>query len=249
VARSIKRFRRYGRGCDVAFCVSNAIAGYVMKQLAIKNALVVPNGSDPDRFGPAATSLHRVDARNGRVLNVVWMGSAKIPWHDLDTIIKSARLLDKERETPIAFHLIGDGTESVQELPPNVGVHGPIQYEDLPAWLARMDVGLCLYKPGPGWFSSPLKAFDYMASGLMVVASEQAQLHEIFRELGHEDMMIPYGDHVALTRLLEKLAQHKEVVREYGRRGRDLVVNKYNWARTVATTMGELENLVKGRRR
>jgi glycosyltransferase involved in cell wall biosynthesis len=75
IQSAIQAVKRYGRGCDLAICVSSELAAYVKEKLGIRRVLVVPNGSDPDLFRPDVEPVSRVQ-RNDRQLNVVWIGSA-----------------------------------------------------------------------------------------------------------------------------------------------------------------------------
>ena len=52
IDKSIHQLRRYGKGCDLAICVSDALADYVRRRLNIKRIITVPNGSDPRLFRP-----------------------------------------------------------------------------------------------------------------------------------------------------------------------------------------------------
>ena len=69
-----------------------------------------------------------------------------------------------------------------------------------------MDVGLNVYHPGPADYSSPLKVFDYMASGLTVVSTEQPQAREIFQQLGQTDLLIPHDQPEMLADASARLA-------------------------------------------
>jgi len=241
VEREIARFRKYGQGCDLAICVSNALAEYVREKLGIPRVLIVPNGSDPELFRPDTPRVRRVRSDPG-CLNVVWMGSAHIPWHDLDLLRETAQLLwQNERQSQIVFHVIGHGLELIPDMPPNVHCHGAKRYQMLPRWLAAMDVGLLLYRSGPADYGSPLKLFDYMASGLTVVGTTQPQLREVFEQLGQPDLLVPRDNPTALADVLLGLAADRERVRRQGALGRQLVIDHYNWRRAVRDILSEIE--------
>ena len=77
-----------------------------------------------------------------------------------------------------------------------------------------MDVGLNVYRPGPADYSSPLKVFDYMASGLTVVSTEQPQAREIFEKLEQMDLLVPSDRPDVLADRLRMLASDRERVRK-----------------------------------
>lgn len=243
VRRAIEQLRDCGRFCDLAICVSAAIANYVQDNLGLTNVHVVPNGSDPDLFRPDVEPVPRIQS-GPDVLNVVWIGSARLPWHDFDLLKRTATLLYERSRCRITFHIIGQGLRSTADMPNNVHYQGAETYDKLPHWLAAMDVGLCLYKPGPADYGSPLKAFDYMAGGLTVVGTHQPQLRELFEELRQLDLLVSPDAPSALADTLIGLANNRERVRQQGRAGRQLVVDKYNWRRAVRDTLYEMEKSV-----
>lgn len=241
----IEKFRTHAAECDLAVCVSNHLAEYVRKKLQLQNVLVAPNGSDPELFRPDAPPVKRVQ-RSEQTLNVVWIGSADLSWHNLDLLRAAAtRLWETGKKTEIAFHIIGGGKVDMATMSPNVHYYGAVRYDSLPAWLAAMDVGLCLYQPGPSDFGSPLKLFDYMASGLAVVGTPQPQVCEIFDQLGQLDLLVPHDDPPALVDLLVALAANRDRVRAQGQAARKLIVDCYNWRRTVAKTLEQVEAIAK----
>lgn len=233
VAANVARLRQYGRGCDMAVCVSERLAAYVRDRLRIRRVRVVPNGSDPDLYRPDAPPVPRV-RRDPATMNVAWIGSAYVGWHDLPLLARAAqRLHAVPAGTGIAFHLLGAGMPAIADLPPTVHYHGVEAYDRLPGWLAAADVGVCVYRPGAADYGSPLKLFDYLASGLAVVSTPHPQAREVLGQIGATDLFVPHGDAAALAERLSALARDRPRVRELGLRGRALVIAKYTWRRAV----------------
>ena len=248
IQNAIAELKRLGAGVDLAVCVSRAIAQYVPKTLDITRTVVVPNGSDPSLFRPDVPPVKRIPRYKGQ-LNVVWIGSANLSWHNFELLRDAAWLLwNRERGGRIVFHVIGQGMTGMRDAPPNLNYHGPEEYQHLPGWLAAMDVGLNLYLPGPSDYSSPLKIFDYMASGLTVVSTEQPQAREIFEQLGQSELLVPSNDPEALAQTLQKLGDEPEYRHRQGVAGRQLVIDRYNWRRAVRDIFAELEKLNAQRR-
>jgi glycosyltransferase involved in cell wall biosynthesis len=248
VEKTIQTLRRLGQGCDLAVCVSSAIAQYARETLQIRNTLTVPNGSDPQLFHPEAVPVRRVERLPGR-LNVAWIGSAELSWHNFELMRQAAEKLWQPGEGErVAFHIIGQQFRMMRDMPPNIHYYGADDYEAIPHWLAAMDVGLCLYHPGPADYNSPLKLFDYMSSGLAVVATPQPQVVEVFEQLGQPDLLVQPDDPSALAGLLLKLAEDRERVRGLGQSGRQLVVDYYNWDRVVDDTFYAIQKLLASRR-
>lgn len=243
VRTAIRKFRKYGPGCDLAICVSSALADYVRDKLGIKRVLTVPNGSDPDLFDPEVAPVVRVQRGPNR-LNVIWIGSANLAWHNTELLLAAAELLWQRGEGErIIFHILGEGLRLMRDMPPNVNYYGPERYEAMPHWLAAMDIGLSLYRPGAAHYGSPLKVFDYMASGLAVVSTFQEQVQEVFDQLGQSDLLVPHDDANALADVLLELSTDRKRVRCLGDSSRELVISFYNWRRAVADILSKIETI------
>jgi glycosyltransferase involved in cell wall biosynthesis len=235
------RFQRAARTCDLAICVSKALGDWVQATLKIKRVAVVPNGSDPEVFRRAVPLLPRMKYVGGG-LRVLWMGSGKLPWHDLEILARTAAFFwESGRKEEIIFYIIGNGTGIMRNMSPNVHYLGMEEYAFLPGWLAAMDVGLCLYKEGPADFGSPLKLFDYMASGLAVVSTEHPQIREVLTKINQQEQIIPRGDARALAAVLLRLAEDRSRVVQLGESAREAVKSRYNWQRAIEDTFTALQ--------
>ncbi|MEM1112998.1 MAG: glycosyltransferase [Pseudomonadota bacterium] len=242
IEQNIDAFKLYAPGCDLAVCVSDTLRDYVSKALGINHVVTVANASDPELVSPQAKP-HASIVSEPDLLNVVWVGSANLDWHNLALVLDTARHMEKAHsDTRIHFHLFGKEFDARQALPSNVTYHGPAPYHDLPQWLAAMDVGLALYHPGPADYNSPMKLFDYMASGLAVIGSEHPQLRQIFSECGQAELLLPSNDPEALADMLNELSDDRDRIARHGRMARELVISKYNWKTVVSTILGEIQS-------
>jgi glycosyltransferase involved in cell wall biosynthesis len=241
IAQCTAELKRLAPGVDVAFCVSDKLAEYVRDTFKIPRIVIVPNGSDPELFKPGLPIPPRIEKRGGR-LDVVWIGSANLGWHNFEMLRNAASSVWRSKD-PIVFHILGPGMQAMREAPPNMNYYGAEQYNRLPDWLAAMDVGVNVYSPGPADYSSPLKIFDYMASGLAIVSAEQPQVRQILQQLGQEDLMVPADNPEALAAVLRKLAADPHRVRQVGAAGRELIISRYNWKRTCQDIFAALESL------
>jgi glycosyltransferase involved in cell wall biosynthesis len=249
VQKNIDGFKHFGKGCDLAVCVSAHLADYVHKNLGIKRTLVVPNGSDPDLYTPEAPVVPHLRDCDPSTFNVLWIGSAYVAWHNFKLLADAARAIwDRGNQKNIVFHLIGQGMNQMRDMPPNVHYYGVEDYEKLPQWMSAMDVGLCLYRPGPADYSSPLKVFDYMSCGLAVVATDQPQTRQLLTELGSPELVMSPDNPAALVDALESLAGNRDRVKELSQRSRDLSVQKYTWRRAVTDTFADIEKIAMDRR-
>jgi glycosyltransferase involved in cell wall biosynthesis len=250
IQQAINTFRHYGRGCDLVVCNTQHFGEYIKDKLGISRVLVIPNGSDPELFTPDALPVKRMDIFKEK-FNVVWIGSAKLVYHDFDILRRAAQMIwERDRGERIVFHIIGPELKGMMsDMPPNVYYWGPEIYEKLPNWLAAMDVGLYITHGGPTYLATPLKLFDYLASSLTVVSTSQPFfIRELFARLDQTDLLVPQGDYTFLANVLTSLASNPERVRRQGQLGRQLVIDQYNWRQSVKDTMDALENLLEERK-
>ncbi len=248
--KSNSKFYKYSSGCDLGVCVSPNLTETISSKLRIKRVITISNGSDPDLFTPEATIAPRMTAFEDK-FNVVWIGTIKETWHDLDLIGDAAKLLwDEEKTRNINFHIIGAGLSGfMAEMPPNVFYWDAERYQRLPHWLAGMQVGLSTYKVSRASFGSPLKIFDYLSSGLPVVSTQHPLASEILNTLGAEDLMIPFGDPEVLADVLIGLASDPERCKRIGAAGRQLVIERYNWHQAVSETLNVMSEILAEKRK
>ncbi len=238
-----QKIRRQARGIRLAICNTRGLQQYA-RMLGIRKSVVIPLGSDPTLFDRDVPCCQEV-RRQLSDLNVVWCGSPEIRWHDINSIISAARRLRNEKR--VRFFIVGK-PDRFSGCPENVTLLGEVPRERLPSILSCMDVGLALYLE-PSWsrfgvFSSPLKLFDYMASGLVVIASPIEQATAVVRD-GDTGFLIPFGASETLAHLLLKIAGEPASVREMiGWRSREEVLRYYNWTRVVEETATEIGKIL-----
>lgn len=234
----LRRMRGYARDCDLAVCVSERLAEYMRAELGIRQLLVVPNGSDPGMFH---CHRHPESAMARDEFRVVWIGSGSLPWHDLALLRQTAELLQQRGQDQIQFHLLGQAGDT-KAWPSNVFTYGDVPYNEMPVWLSAMDVGLCLYQGEMAEFLSPLKFYDYLASGLAVVSTAQPQVAQILAALGQSDAVVP-STPSALADLLMAWNRDRAAVVARGLAGRDLLESTYTWTQAVNRTLDEMQRL------
>jgi glycosyltransferase involved in cell wall biosynthesis len=161
---------------------------------------------------------------------VVFAGSFRA-WHGVRVLEDAARRLAHRPD--IVFLLAGgDGAAAAD------GYHGrrlgPLPYARMPELLASADVGVAPYDTARlrqlelGFYWSPLKVFEYMASGLPTITIGRDPLTEIVRE-GEEGLHVAEADPAALAAAIERLAGDPAARARLGRNARARVVERYSW--------------------
>jgi len=175
---------------------------------------------------------------------VVFSGSFR-PWHGVPILEAAARTLRHRRD--VFFLLVGGPRRGEAE-----GYHGrllgTVPYDRMPDVLAAADVGVAPYDTARlrqlrlGFYWSPLKIFEYMASGLPVVTIARPPLDEIVRA-GQEGVHVREADPLDLARAIEALAGDAAARARMGRSGRERVVERYSWGRHCEQLEGVLRRI------
>ncbi|MBD2297076.1 glycosyltransferase family 4 protein [Nostoc sp. FACHB-190] len=96
-------------------------------------------------------------------------------------------------------------------------------------YLAKSKVGLVLFHPKRDHLEAlPNKLFEYMAAGLPVVASNFALWREIIEDIGCGLVVNPL-DCQEIAQSIQYLLENPEIAVAMGKRGREAVINRYNW--------------------
>jgi glycosyltransferase involved in cell wall biosynthesis len=224
VARLVER-RLFGAS-DAVLTVSTALRHYALEQGARPaRTLVLPNAVDTRRFAPGASpgtvlspDAYRLSpdtrARLGLATDafvVGFAGSLK-PWHGTDVLLDAfARM--KDHVPGARLLIVGDGPQgdALRTRAGGLGIGrdviftGKVAHDEMPQLLAAMDIAVAPYLEVPDFYFSPLKLYEYMASGLAIVASDAGEIAALVRD-GQSGLVCPPGDVAALCRALLRLA-------------------------------------------
>ena len=175
---------------------------------------------------------------------VIFSGSFR-PWHGADVLVRAAKhVLEGRFGSRAVFLLIGGGPalEPARHLARELSVEhrvrfvGPVDYDAMPGYLALGDIGVAPYQPsrlGPmklGFFWSPLKIFEYMATGIPTITLDVEPLKQIVRP-DQEGLVVEEGEPEALARAIESLLAEPERARAMGRSSRERVESRFSWKR------------------
>lgn len=206
-----------------------------------KPAVVAPDACDPPR---AVAARRRVGTPT-----VGYVGSL-YPGRGVELIVELAKAMPA-----CAFRLVG-GTEDdlarwrASGLPANVELLGFRSQAELPALYAGFDVVVMPHaatgvvgataKTDISKWTSPMKMFEYMGSGVAMVASDLPVLQEVLRD-GDNALIAPAGDVDRWRVAVERLLADDDLRYRLARTAQDDVVRSYTWdarARTVMYGLG-----------
>jgi glycosyltransferase involved in cell wall biosynthesis len=244
--------RRIFRETDRVIVVSRRLQEFVAACGVPESCIyVLPNAVDPQRFAclhqekvTAIRARHGLDGK--RVIGFV--GSLK-PWHGTETLLEAFRELHaKAPDTRLL--IVGDGPkrEALEHYAQSNGLNGAvtftgnIAYDDIPDYLAAMDITVAPYIPHENFYYSPIKIFEYMAMGKPVVAGSIGQVEEVIVD-GETGLLFEPGNIGQLTAVLAKLTVDLPLCHRLGEKAGAWVRKERTWdnnARQVLAIAGEL---------
>lgn len=201
-------------------------------------------GADTDRFHPGVPGTPPFVRPDVTTL-AVFAGAFR-SWHGAIHLVDAIKLLRARGRKDIGAVLVGDGPELARVRTAAAGIDavlitGALPHDRMPSVFASADVGvapfdLAAHAPlSLGFYWSPLKIFEYMASGLPVVAPAVSRLPALV-ESGREGLLYPLAPetndraHAAsLAGALEVLSD-PAVRRAYGTAARERAVRDYSWS-------------------
>jgi glycosyltransferase involved in cell wall biosynthesis len=188
---------------------------------------VLPNAIDPLKFAPRQEG-------GGTQLTIGFCGSLK-PWHGIDVLLEAFRnALAEAGERTLRLEVVGSGPcerllDGV-DLPDGAFVrHGQLTHSGALRAMARWDVGVAPYLPVPRFYFSPLKVFEYMATGLCVIGSDLGQIRALLGN-GDRGVLVPADDVGALADAFVALARDPARTRAMGKRSQSYVLSSHTWA-------------------
>ncbi|MEO6238496.1 MAG: glycosyltransferase, partial [Vicinamibacterales bacterium] len=192
--RPMQRWRE--RLCSLSDVIVTPSAKILPPATPREKILELEWGADTERFRPGATGPLPFARPAGVV--AVFAGAFR-SWHGAINLARAIRALHSRGRPDVAAVFIGDGPE----LPAvraeaagldNVVCTGTVPHEQMPACLAAADIGVApfdldAHKPlALGFYWSPLKIFEYMSSGLPVVAPAAGRIPALV-EGGREGLL------------------------------------------------------------
>jgi len=210
----VEPFRRWRDWqCGVADLVITPSAGIVPRHVPPGRILETEWGVDETRFHPGAAGAIPFERAEGATI-AVFVGAFRA-WHGAGHLVDAIGRLRARGRHDIRAVLIGEGPElprvrRAARAVEGVTLTGPLPHDRVPACLAAADVGVAPFDAARhpplalGFYWSPLKVFEYMASGLPVVAPRLDRLAGIVRD-GVEGLLYDPADPDGLAAALERL--------------------------------------------
>jgi len=225
--------------------ISDACRKLVIEQKAAPAAskiVVAPDGANPvDRS--SFVGACELNGREG-ALQVGYAGSL-YPGRGIDLIIEVAGRLPE-----MDFHIMGGSSNEIAKwkadgVTSNINFHGHVPAAKIAGYRDSCDVLLAPYQQKVGIyggsgetsaFMSPLKVFEYMASGKLMIVSDMPVLREVLDD--SFCMLLSPTDVDAWCEALKRGAD-SELRKEYGQKALEVFMEKYTW-------LARAESVLKG---
>jgi glycosyltransferase involved in cell wall biosynthesis len=206
----------------------------MVPEFARAKTTTVTWGADVDAFHPARRSeeLRAAWGVPAGAVVALFSGSFR-PWHGVHVLEDAARRL---RSRGDVFFVLAGGSRAGTAADYRGLRLGSVPYERMPEVVASADIGIAPYDTARlaqlrlGFFWSPLKIFEYMASGLPTLTVPRPPLTEIVRE-GLEGRHFAEGQGASLAGAIGALAADADARERMGAAARRRVVERYSWAR------------------
>ncbi len=231
------------KGTDRVIVVSEELRKWFVEVgVPAEHIEFIPNGVDVASFRPAGP---RAIPFSSDQFVVGFVGNLRA-WHGVDVMVEAARTFLKEADTHLL--VVGDGPE--RKLISDLALEHPHQvthveqapHEQMPQFLRSMDVAIAPYADAETFYFSPLKLFEYMATGRAIVAARIGQVASIVKD-GTTGLLFPPGDVAALLDAIQTLKTNPDLRLNLGCAAAADAHQKHGWP-DRATKVTELVNEV-----
>ena len=236
---------------DRIISVTPQIADYLIRSFNCRpdKVKVVSNGVNTEKFHPIDDPVLLENFRKslgiGQQEAVVAFVGNLAPWQGVEYLIRVAPSL-LEISQGLKYLIVGNGAlkgefeDEVKRLGlSNLFIFtGTVDYENIPLYINIADICVTFKKRLKSGYS-PIKLYEYMACGKPVVASRVEGLEFIEAE-GAGQLAEP-EDTTSLRQVLLDLLRDSEKRVSMGRRGLQIVREKFDWKKKV----GEIEKVLE----
>jgi glycosyltransferase involved in cell wall biosynthesis len=217
--------------------ITHSSKNYLIKKFNIKQGLieVLPDAVDLDKF-PKAKYFEREGKKKLRIGYVGHLYKGR----GIDTVLEIAKFFSKFK-----FEIVGGDKEDImywktiveRKKIKNVFLKGFIAPCKIPFYLSYMDILLMPYQKkvcvagnvgDTSKWMSPMKMFDYMASGKPIIASNLPILREVLRNR-ENCILVPCNNIIKWKEEIEFLLNNPDFAIKIGMTARKEVEKKYTW--------------------
>ena len=218
----------------------------VRRGVAAEKITVVPNGVDVARFRPTTRDEHLAKTLDVGDRTVIGYVGSVVDYEGLAMLVEAVAELSTERDDFLLL-FVGDGKELslLKQLTADLDVEhctkfvGRVPHSEVQDYFSLIDIAPFPRLPLPVCeMVSPLKPFEAMAMGKVVVCSDVDALAEIVQH-NVTGLLHRKGDLASLTSTLSRLLNDQELRTSLAARARDWVQEHRTWS-GLAADIGDI---------
>jgi glycosyltransferase involved in cell wall biosynthesis len=238
------------RQADVVATVSRNAAEDLLAAGAPSERLhVVPNGVTVSRFQNASPVTLPPNLSGSFVVCFVGLF---YPWHGVRFLAEAFGLLHSRRGE-VGLLLVGDGEDApvakavLDRSAAGAASHfaGLVPRSEVPRYMAAADVLVAPHADTEHFIGSPIKVFEYMASGKPIVATRVGQIEQVLDD-GKTALLVPPEDPEAMAAAFERLYSDRALGRRLGQAAREEARANHSWDARVASIVDALHESASG---
>ena len=212
---------------------------------------VIPSGTDTEHFSPqdSRESKRKIGLNPGR--SVIGFAGIFYPHQGVDTLIYAAKHVLKSYPDML-FLIVGEGAMGrywkglvkSEGLESSFIFTGQTPYEKMSVHFNSMDIFVAPFTSNRGE-TSPLKVFDALACGKVVVASGIPSIQLLAKEFNGSIVGVPPDEPVILARAIIELLTDEAKRNTLAKNGRRIILEKYSWEAIANQVMNVLKTVSK----
>lgn len=218
----------------------------IVPEFAQSKTHTVTWGANVEAFHPSRRNeARRASWGASPQTTVVLFSGSHRPWHGVETLLQAARLL---KDRPDVMFVLAGGDHQAVATDFNGRFLGRVPYAEMPEVTASADLSVAPYDRSRlpslklGFFWSPLKIFEALASGVPTITLDIEPLNQIVRA-DREGAFFKENDPQDLARLIGALATERDQRLTMGRNARERAA-LFSWAAHAA----QVESILLGLR-
>jgi glycosyltransferase involved in cell wall biosynthesis len=202
-----------------------------------KKILILPNGVDVSRFRPLKKDTNLAKELGITDKTVIGFIGSFVQYEGLEYIVDAVEILVNQGYKDIVALMVGDGAvaDEVRQrvVDKNLDDYfiftGRIPHEEVEGYYSLVDIAPLPRKGLPVCeMVSPLKPFEAMAMGKVVLASNVAALAEIVQD-GYNGLLFEKDNVKDLASKLEMLINNPTLRKQIGKQAREWVERERDW--------------------
>lgn len=217
-------------------------------------SIVVPNGVDTARFDPQRFDRDDVKRHLGLSGKTVlgYAGSYQ-HWHGVDGAID---VIERLAQSGDKYHLlmIGEGglyahverTIASRGLDRYVTRIPRVSHDEMPRYLAAFDYAIMTYPAMQEFHGSPLKLFEYLSMGIVVIATNVGQIGEVITS-GETGILVDPPTPDNFLAALHAVERDREQMARIREKARQLMIARYSWRANAEQVVGACARAIAAR--